>query len=132
VRNRDRIEPLTTNRRTLAEHYRRKLALRAQYRRSATDELLRKIFTDQPRRANAPRASVLLRSAKPALIAALVRETGIDRYSLFQITRSVIERSAKLRLHVRGSRRDALRNARWLIAHLAHHYSQVASPPLHL
>jgi len=47
VRNRTRIEPLELNTRTLAQHYRRKLARNRLIRRGLADELLRRAF--QPR-----------------------------------------------------------------------------------
>jgi hypothetical protein len=43
-----------------------------------------------------------------------------------------IERSEKLGLYVRGNRRDALRNSRWLLARLLRLYRQAESPQLTL
>src|SRR5262249_38760020 len=45
VRNRTRIEPIDLNTRTLAEHYRRKLAHNRLTRRGVSDQLLKKVFT---------------------------------------------------------------------------------------
>ena len=45
VRNRDIIEPLRDNTRTLADHYRRKLKRYSVYRRTVTDHLLERMFT---------------------------------------------------------------------------------------
>src|SRR5215510_2871533 len=61
VRNREVVEPLRDNTRTLADHYRRKLKRYSLYRRTVTDHLLDRIFTDHRPAADARRASSLLR-----------------------------------------------------------------------
>ena len=58
----------------------------------------------------------MLRAGKARLVTALVRELGVERYSVYQMLRLAIERSEQLGLYVRGNRRDALRNAHWLLA----------------
>jgi hypothetical protein len=132
VTDRSRIEPLHTNTRTLAQHYRRKLAHRGHYRRGVADELLVKAFSNQRSRAGAPRVSTLLRSARAALIASVSRETGCERYTAQQILRMLTDRSEKMKLFVRGSRRDALRHARWMLARLIRLYGQGETPHLPL
>nr|PZN76511.1 MAG: hypothetical protein DIU56_13985 [Pseudomonadota bacterium] len=132
VRNRIRIEPLETNTRTLAQHYRRKLARYRHYRLGLADDLLRKVFSTERTRANAMRASTLLRAAKTPLVNAVVRELGIERYSVYQILRMLIERSDTLKLYVRGTVRDARRHARWMLARVARVYTQGETPQLHL
>src|SRR5580692_10733282 len=81
VRNRTRIEPLEHNTRTLAQHYRRRLARERQYRRGLADELLRRAFTPEPSRRGALRAAALLRAHSRTLTAAVARALGIERYS---------------------------------------------------
>ncbi len=54
------------------------------------------------------RASSLLRAHKNPLINAVARELGMERYSIQQILRMLIERSEYLKLYVQGNRRDAL------------------------
>ncbi len=132
VRARARIEPLERNTRTLAEHYRRRHATRMRARRSAIDELLRKVFTARPARRDTPCAATFLRECKPALVAAVVREAGVDRYTVYQVLRRAIERAAQLELHLRGSRRDALRNARWLLGRMIALYASGGSPSISL
>jgi hypothetical protein len=44
----------------------------------------------------------------------------------------LIERSDKLKLYVRGSRRDAMRHARWILARLTRLYGQGETPHLRL
>ncbi|HEY6482736.1 MAG TPA: putative zinc-binding metallopeptidase [Steroidobacteraceae bacterium] len=132
VRSRMRIEPLDSNTRTLAQHYRRKLARNHQFRRGLTDELLQKVFTSERQRRAATRASALLRGRRSALVAAVARELAMERYSVEQILRMVIERSESLKLFVQGSRRDALRHSRWLLERISRLYAQGETPHLPL
>jgi hypothetical protein len=60
-----------------------------------------------------------------------VRE-GFERYCAEQILRMVIERADKLRLWVRGSRRDSLRHSRRMVIYLTRLYAQGESPTLAL
>ena len=63
VRNREVVEPLRDNTRTLADHYRRKLARYSRYRRTVTDHVLERVFTRRAAdRARAQRASTFLRA----------------------------------------------------------------------
>src|SRR5262245_23548114 len=64
VRNRLRVEPIESDTRTLADHYRKKLARHRKYRRGLADELLRKIFSADRANVRAMKACTLLRTAK--------------------------------------------------------------------
>ena len=132
VRNRIRIEPIETNTRTLAQHYRRKLARQRLYRRGLADEYLHRLFSPHAARRGAPRAATLLRANRKSLIDSVSRELGLERYSVQQIVRMLIERSDTLKLYVRGNRRDAVRSARWLLERLASLYAQGETPHLRL
>jgi len=132
VRNRMRIEPIDSVTRTLAQHYRRKLARYRHYRRGLADELLRKIFSADRANARAMRACTLLRTVRPRTFADIALEAGVEPYTVQQIHRMVIERSETLKLHVRGSRRDALRHARWMLLRLTRLYGQGETPHLPL
>ena len=132
VRNRLRIEPLEHNRRTLAQHYRRKLAHNRMIRRGLTDELLQRAFTPQRRRVQPLKAATLLRSHARPLIDAVARTLKCERYSVEQILHMLIERAARLQLYVRGNRRDALRYSRWMLERLTGLYSQGETPHLPL
>ncbi|HYC09959.1 MAG TPA: putative zinc-binding metallopeptidase [Steroidobacteraceae bacterium] len=132
VRNRIRIEPLDHNTRTLAQHYRRKLARNRLIRRGLADELLQRAFTPERVRRGAPRAAALLRGHRRRLTGSVARALGIERYSVEQILRMLIERSERLNLHVRGNRRDALRYSRWMLERLTGLYSQGETPHLPL
>lgn len=132
VNNRTRIEPLETNTRTLAQYYRRKLAHYRLYRRGLADDLLQKVFTTQRERPTTVRACALLRSIKNPLVASVARELELERYSVEQILNMLVDRSDVLKLYVRGSRREAVRHARWVLARLAQMYSQGETPHLPL
>jgi hypothetical protein len=132
VRNKSRIEPIDLNTRTLAEHYQRRLTRNHQIRRGLTDELLKRIFSAQRLRRGAMRASALLRAQKNPLVNAVARELGMERYSVHQILRMLIERSESLQLFVQGNRRDAIRHSRWMLERLVRLYSQGETPHLPL
>ena len=66
------------------------------------------------------------------MIAAIAREAGVERYTVQQILRMVIERSEQLKLYVRGNRRDAARHARWMLLRLTRLYGQGETPHLPL
>jgi len=132
VRNKSRIEPIDLNTRTLAEHYQRRLTRNHQIRRGLTDELLKRIFSAQRLRRGAMRASALLRAQKNPLVNAVARELAMERYSVHQILRMLIERSESLQLFVQGNRRDAIRHSRWMLERLVRLYSQGETPHLPL
>jgi Putative zinc-binding metallo-peptidase len=132
VRNREVVEPLRDNTRTLADHYRRKLKRHNVYRRTMTDHLLERIFTDERARERGVRASTLLRAHRSGLVSAAMRELGAERYCVEQILRMVIGRAEKLHLWVRGTQRDALRHSRWMVVYLTRLYAQGESPTLAL
>jgi hypothetical protein len=130
VRNRIRIEPIELDRRTLAEHYRDKLARQHRYRSGLADELLQKVFTRERPLRRRTFAAALLRARKSQLIATVADALGMARYSVEQILRLLIERCDTLKLYVRGSRRDAAYHARWLLERVATAYSQGETPQL--
>src|SRR6185437_14898411 len=132
VRNRTLIEPLRSNTRTLAQHYRSKLARNRIIRRGLADELLQRAFAPgRPRRA-ARRAATLLRAEGRGLTATVARTLGVERYSVAQILQILIERCEHMRLYVRGNRRDARRYSRWMLERLTGLYSQGETPHLPL
>lgn len=131
VRNREVVEPLHSNTRTLADHYRRKLRRHSVYRRTVTDHLLERVFA--PEKGTRPRrAATFLRAHAHSLVNGAMRELGVERYGVEQILRIMVERAEKLRLWVRGSRRDTLRNTRWMVVYLTRLYAQGESPTLAL
>jgi hypothetical protein len=132
VLNRTRIEPLESNTRTLADHYRRKLARNRQIRSALADELLRRAFSSERARRQTLRAATLLRGELRPLAPAVARSLKINRYNVEQVLGMLIERSTRLKLYVRGNRRDARRYARWMLERLTGLYSQGETPQLQL
>jgi hypothetical protein len=130
VRSRARIESIDDNDMTLAQHYAQKIERYSSYRRTMVDHLLERVFTNESQRARALKAATLLRRNEASLVRAVVREVGTDRYSVQQMLRIAIERTEKLQLRIRGSRRDALRHARWMLARITRLYSERESPRL--
>jgi hypothetical protein len=132
VRNRVRIEPIDHNTRTLAEHYRRKLAHNRSSRRGVSDQFLQKVFSVERLRPRATRAATLLRTQRTSLVAGVARELSTEPYTVRQILRMLIERSEELTLYVRGSKREALRHSRWMLERITRFYAQGETPQLPL
>lgn len=126
------VEPLASNQRTLAEHYRRRALNRIHHRRGRIDDLLQRVFTAQRPRADTPTARSLVQQAKKVLIRRLMQDCAVDRYTAHQILRKVSERLRRTRLYQRGSRRESLRNLRWMLASLTQNYFLTQSPILDL
>ena len=129
VRRRDRVEPLEVNQRTLAQHYRSKLAHARSRRGILADRLLERVFSLEPG-ARALPAATLLRAHKVRLLASITRNSGVDRYAAHQVLRVAIQRSERLQLYVPGAQRDALRATRRMLRRLARLYMR--SPGLRL
>jgi signal transduction histidine kinase len=132
VRNRERVEPIDTNMRTLSQHYRRKLARHRHYRRGLADDMLQRLFSEERAHANSMRASTLLRAQKSALLGAVADELATPLYSVHQVLRLLIERSDALALYVRGNRREAARDARTMLARMTRLYAAGETPHLPL
>jgi hypothetical protein len=132
VRNRIRIEPLSDNRRTLAQHYHDKLARRTDWRSEAADGLLLRVFARAPRRSGATRAASFLRSHRRELLAGAQRQSDADSYTLHQVLRLAVDRSDTMQLYLRGSQRNALPHARWLLGGLVRVLGERERPQLNL
>jgi hypothetical protein len=107
--NRDVVEPLAENRRTLREHYRRKQVRYEVDTSVAYDRRLLRVFA---RRADHPRsvaASRFLREVRPQLRRLLVRRARMHPYLVNHVLRTATQRARQLDLCVRGSQRDAKR-----------------------
>jgi len=132
VRNREVIEPLRDNTRTLGEHYRRKLARYSRYRRTVTDHLLERVFTAARPTVRARRAVTFLRANTASLVNSAVRESLAERYCVEQIMRIIIGRAEKLGLWLRSGQRLTTRQARRMLVQLTRLYAQGESPRLSL
>ena len=132
VRNRLRIEPIEQNTHTLEQYYLRKLAHNRQIRLGLADELVKRIFSTERSHKRAVRAASLLRSHQTRLTNAVARDLALERYTVDQILRLLIERCELFKLYVRGNRRDAVGHSRWMLERLASLYSQGETPLLPL
>jgi Putative zinc-binding metallo-peptidase len=132
VRSRVHIEPLSDNRRTLAQHYREKLARQNDWRSEAADGLLLRVFARQPTRRGAIRAASFLRGHRRELLVGAQKVSDADNYTLHQVLRLAIDRSDSMQLYLRGSQRHALPHARWLLGGLARVLGERDRPQLNL
>ncbi len=109
VDNRDYVEPIAENTRTLAEHYRRK---RARYRLDTPDAYdlrLKRIFGNRRKGKRELRASTFVRECRPQLERLLLRRSRLYPYLVHHVLRTVTQRCRDLDLVVDTSKRDAKR-----------------------
>jgi hypothetical protein len=132
VRSRAFIEPLRSNRRTLAQHYREKIARQSDWRSEAADGLLVRVFARQKPRHTSARAATFLRAHRRELLSVSWHQGEIDQYTLHQVLRIAIDRSDNMQLYLRGSQRTALPHARWLLGGLARLLGKRETPHVNL
>ncbi|MBM4196407.1 MAG: hypothetical protein FJ197_04800 [Gammaproteobacteria bacterium] len=102
VRSRAVIEPLSADRTTLREHYRRKLQ---EYDRSDAlryDKYLRRLFGLRYEHPGRPAAVQFIRQVRPQLHRLLVRRSQLHPYLVHHVMRMVIRRTRELDLCVSG------------------------------
>jgi hypothetical protein len=109
VRNRELIEPLSDNQRTLAEHYRLKRARYELDTPSAYDLRLKRIFGKRRAGRRAIQASRFVRQARPQLERFLIRRSRLHPYLVHHALRTVIQRCRELDLVIDTSQREAKR-----------------------
>lgn len=132
VRSRLQIEPLRENRRTLAQHYHDKLARMTDWRSEAADAMLLRVFARKPKRLGSARAASFLRSHRRELLSGAQQQSDADSYTLHQVLRLAVDRSDNMQLYLRGSQRNALPHARWLLGGLARVLGERERPQLNL
>lgn len=109
VANRELIEPLSDDTRTLAEHYRQKRARYDLDQPGAFDLRLKRIFGKRSRRRRHLRASTFVRRVRPQLERLLIRRSRLHPYLVHHVLRVVIQRCRELDLVLETSQRDAKR-----------------------
>jgi hypothetical protein len=109
VDNRELIEPLSEDTRTLAEHYRQKRARYDLDRPGAYDLRLKRIFGKRSLRRRHLRASTFVRRVRPQLERLLIRRSRLHPYLVHHVLRVVIHRCRELDLVLETSQRDAKR-----------------------
>jgi hypothetical protein len=109
--DRSTVEPLSDNRRTLREHYRRKQQRYMIDTNTAYDRRLLRVFghaEDHPRHLQASR---FLREVRPQLRRLLIRRARMHPYIVNHVLRTAIQRSRQLNLRLKSSQREAKREA---------------------
>lgn len=109
VANRDLIEPLNEDTRTLGEHYRQKRARYELDRAEAYDLRLKRIFGKHSRRRRHLRAATFVRKVRPQLERLLIRRSRLHPYLVHHVLRTVIQRCRELDLVLDTSQREAKR-----------------------
>jgi len=109
VVNRDLIEPLSEDTRTLAEHYEQKRA-RYEWDQAADYDLrLKRVFGRHSARRRHLRASTFVRKVRPQLERLLIRRSRLHPYLVHHVLRTVIQRCRELDLVLNTSQRVAKR-----------------------
>jgi hypothetical protein len=94
------VEPLGSLRHTLKSHYAAKRAHFAWPWPANYDQDLRRIFSDDPKDADAPAATRYLRRVRGALRTRISEGTGVHAYAVDQLLRQMIARAQSLGLRV--------------------------------
>ena len=105
VRSRALIEPLSTNRRTLRQHYREKLRYDDRSEASRYDDRLRRIFGPHHQHPGQPPAAAFIRQVRPQLHRLLARRSQLHPYLVHHVMRMVIRRARELDLRVAKPKR---------------------------
>ena len=109
VRNRELIEPLRENRRTLGQHYQWKRKRYELDTPSAYDLSLKRIFGKRRKGRRAMQASRFVRQSRPQLERFLIRRSRLHPYLVHHALRTVIARCRELDLVLDTSQRVAKR-----------------------
>ncbi|MHC5038812.1 MAG: putative zinc-binding metallopeptidase [Planctomycetota bacterium] len=102
VRTKNRVEPLSTLRKTLREHYARRLSGYETEYPNIYDNDLKKLFP-RKRRKGGQYASALLRRLQPEIVRTVTPWLGGDRYLVGHVIRELIGRARELELGARGT-----------------------------
>ena len=109
VANRELIEPLSEDTRTLAEHYQQKRSRYELDRPGAYDLRLKRIFGKRSSRKRHLKASTFVRRARPQLTRLLTRRSRLHPYLVHHVLRVIIQRCRDLDLVLETSQREAKR-----------------------
>jgi hypothetical protein len=116
VRSRATVDPVRSNRGTLAEHYEDK---RSRYKVESDqfyDQPLRRLFSDSPEFADRPTAASFLRRIRGELRQVVANWTGQHQYVIDQVLLEMIDRCRRMNLRLDRSPRRAKRDALVMLA----------------
>ncbi len=123
-RRRIQVEPLSSAKTTLREHYRRKCEHYAVEWPAYYDRDLRRIFSASPGDEHRPAASSFLRTRRRELSESVAHVTGVHPYTINHILQNMIERCRDLNLRVVRSARETREHALLVLTvhsmHVAH------------
>ena len=102
LRTRRQVEPLRDLRMTLGEHYEEKRRQYTIHYPDVYDRDLRRIFSAEPKRHGAERASVFLRRNRREIRKMVARWTGEYQFTLDQVLNDVIGRCRELKVRAVG------------------------------
>ena len=115
VRSRERVEPLSTNRTTLREHYAKKKARYGLDHPSFYDRDLRKVFPTLPEGVRGRPAATILRKNRRELRRRVARWTGEYQYTIDQVLMEMIERCEELDVRTDRADTDVAQDALMLL-----------------
>jgi len=103
VLTRAHVDPLSTVKKTLREHYRQKNALYARDCTVSYDSDLRQLFTDRKGRVQREAASAFVRRVRPKIYRLTSAWIGEYQYQLDHVIKDMIGRCRELKFYVRES-----------------------------
>jgi hypothetical protein len=107
--NRDVVEPLAENTRTLREHYRRKQRRYEIDTRRSYDRRLLRVFGTAADHPDALHASRFLRQVRPQVERLMIRRARMHPYLVQHVLRTAIQRARAMGLRLSHSQRDTKR-----------------------
>ncbi len=106
ISNRQRMDPVRTLTKTLAQHYAENKAKYTEELPDVYDADLRRIFSDSPSHRNQPLASAFLRRHRREIRRMVAKWTGEYEFTLDVVLAQMIRRSRELRLRAVGGDRQ--------------------------
>jgi len=103
------VEPLSSLKKTLREHYRRKRAYYMIHWPASYERNLYRVFTTNTRNQSAPSAAQFLRHYRAEISDIVARGTGIHHYTVNHIVKHMIVRCRQLNLRMSMPEREARR-----------------------
>src|SRR5437762_1245570 len=98
--NHREVEPLSSLKKTLRQHYRRKRAYYTIHWPASHERNLYRVFSADPRRQSAPKAAQFLRHYRAEISDIVARGTGVHHYTVNHIVRHMIVRCREQNLRV--------------------------------
>jgi hypothetical protein len=106
IKTRQRMEPVRTLTKTLAQHYAERKAKYSEELPDIYDPDLRRIFSDSPEHRNQPLASTFLRRNRTEIRRMVAKWTGEYEFTLDVVLGQMLRRSRELRLRAVGGDRQ--------------------------